>query len=244
MLTESLRANDLRNLVKKVFEIDSYKSKIGNDEETVVLCFSVVNQDPANDLEHFIEMGYDFVLDADVSPGESDDGLYKVFVELERNKKVAGQIREILDGLQRLTGIDEWRFRYYKSFRSQAATEDNLMAAIPTDVKDYDNTIEDLGGDLDNTDNFFADSNADEIEVKEDSITFKKQYTDPISFDILASGPKQEIYDQITGPIMLDHMNIAECIHLTKRIGNYNINKIGNTFIFENKGWAVALEKK
>ena len=244
MLTESLRANDLRNLVKKVFEIDSYKSKIGNDEETVVLCFSVIHEDPANDLEHFIEMGYDFVLDADVSPGESDDGLYKVFVELERNKKVAGQIREILDGLERLTGINEWRFRYYKSFRSQSATEDNLMSAIPTDVKDYDDTIEDLGGDLDNTDNFFADSNADEIEVKEDSITFKKQYADPITFDILASGPRQEIYDQISGPIMLDHMNIAECIHLTKRIGNYNINKIGRAFIFENKGWAIALQRK
>jgi hypothetical protein len=43
---------------------------------------------------------------------------------------------------------------------------------------------------------------------------------------------------------MLDHMDIAECIHLTKRIGNYNINKIGNAFIFENKGWAVALERK
>ena len=43
---------------------------------------------------------------------------------------------------------------------------------------------------------------------------------------------------------MIDHTHIAECIHLTKQIGNYNINKIGTTFIFENKGWAVALERK
>lgn len=240
----SLRANDLRNLVKKVFEIDSYKSKIGNDEETVVICFSVVHEDPANDLEHFIEMGYDFVLDADVSPGESDDGYYKVFVELERNNKVAGQIREILDGLEKLTGIEDWRFRYYKSFRSQSATESNLEAAIPTDVKDYDNTIEDLGDDLDNVDNFFVDSNADEIEVAEDIITFKRPYAEPLSFDIVASGLKNDIYNQINGPLMLDHKNIAECLHLTKQIGNYNINKIGQTFIFENKNWAIALERK
>ena len=240
----SLRANDLRNLVKKVFEIDSYKSKIGNDEETVVLCFSVVHEDPASDLEHFIEMGYEFVLDADVSPGEADDGYYKVFIELERNRYVAKQITEILEGLEKLTGINDWRFRYYKSFRSQSATESNLEAAIPTDVVDYDDTIEDLGGDLDNVDNFFVDSGAEEIEVAEDTITFKRPYAEPLSFDIIASGPRSDIYNQITGPIMLDHKNIAECLHLTKQIGNYNINKIGQTFIFENKGWAVALERK
>jgi len=244
MLTESLRANDLKNLVKKVFEIDSYKSKIGNDEETVVICFSVDQSDPAADLEHFIEMGYDFVLDADVSPGEADDGYYKVFVELERNNKVVKQIREILDGLEKLTGILDWRFRYYKSFRSQSATESNLEAAIPTDVNDYDDTIEDLGGDLDNIDNFFSDSNADEIEVVEDTITFKRPYAEPLSFDIVSSGPRDYVYSQIAGPIMLDHKHIAECIQLTKQIGNYNINKIGQTFVLENKNWAVALEKK
>ena len=57
-LNESLRANDLRNLVKKVFEIDSFKSKIGNDEDLVTLSFTVDQDEPAKDLENFIEMGY------------------------------------------------------------------------------------------------------------------------------------------------------------------------------------------
>ena len=84
MINESLRPNDLRHFVKKVFEIDSYKSKIGNDSDVVVLSFTVGSEDPAKDLENFIEMGYEFVIDADVSSGETDDGTYKVFVELER----------------------------------------------------------------------------------------------------------------------------------------------------------------
>ena len=37
-------------------------------------------------LENFIEKGYPFVLDADVTSGEQSDGTYKVFVEIERNK--------------------------------------------------------------------------------------------------------------------------------------------------------------
>jgi hypothetical protein len=36
---------------------------------------------------------------------------------------------------------------------------------------------------------------------------------------------------------------MAEVMFLTKVIGNYNITKIGSTFIFENNGWAVALER-
>ena len=43
---------------------------------------------------------------------------------------------------------------------------------------------------------------------------------------------------------MMESSAIAEIMFFTKFIGNYNINKIGNTFIFENNGWAVALEKK
>ena len=42
---------------------------------------------------------------------------------------------------------------------------------------------------------------------------------------------------------MLENQHIAETLYLTKQIGNYNITKIGNTFIFENSGWAVALER-
>jgi hypothetical protein len=37
---------------------------------------------------------------------------------------------------------------------------------------------------------------------------------------------------------------MAEVMFLSKYIGNYNITKIGNAFIFENSGWAVALKRK
>ena len=241
-ITESLRANDLRHFVKKVFEIDSYKSKIGDDEDVIVLSFTVDDEDPAKDMEHFIEMGYDFVLDADVSTGETDDGTYKVYVEIERSRHAPIQIREILDGLSKITGFDDFRFRYFKSFKSKEATIENLARDIPTDINAYESATEKYA--MENFSNFFSNSYTDSIELLDESICFKRVRMEPIRFDIITSGTKKDVYNSISGPIMLESKDIAEVLYLTKSIGNYNITKIGNTFVFENNGWAVALEKK
>ena len=242
MITESLHAEDLKFLVKKVFEIDSYRSKIGDDQDVVVLSFTVDHEDPAKDLENFVEMGFEFVLDADVSPGETDDGNYKVFIELERTRHAPAQILELLDGIEKLTGMPDMRFRYFKSFKSQDATLENLTAAIPADKNEYE--IATKRNELDNFSNFFSNGMSDEISVTNESITFKRIWSDPLSFEIVTSGPKQTVYDSVQGPIMLEGNSIAEVMYFTKCIGNYNITKVGNTFIFENSGWAVALEKK
>ena len=241
-LNENLHALDLKNLVKKVFEIDSYKSKIGDDEDVVVVSFTVDYEDPAKDLENFIEMGYDFVLDADCSPGETDDGNYKVFVELERGRHVAKQIKEMLDGIERLTGMSDMRFRYFKSFKSQDATEDNLAAAIPTDKNAYKVSTE--RNKLDNFSEFFKNSYAEEIKLLDESITFQRVFSGPVTFEIVNSGKKSDIYESIKGPIVLESKDMAEVMFLSKVIGNYNITKIADTFIFENSGWAVALKRK
>jgi hypothetical protein len=238
----SLRADDLRDLVKKVFEIDSYQSKLGNDADVCVLSFTVDEQDPAKDLENFIEMGYAFVLDADVTPGELDDGKYRVYVELERTRHLPEQISEIIEGVKKVSGLEDMRFRYFKSFKSIPATEENLRLSVPKNKNEYEEITQ--RNKLDNFSNFFSNSYADSLDVMEESITFKRPYSGPVSFNILDSGSKRDIYDSIKGPIFLESKDMAEVMFLTKIIGNYNITKIGNKFIFENSGWAVALERK
>ena len=214
---------------------------MGNDEEVVVLSFVVSEEDPAKDLENFIEMGYDFVLDADVTPGETDDGEFLVFVELERGKHVAEQIIEIINGVTKLTEFDYMRFRYFKNFKSQEATEENLSAIVPSDKNSYKIATERTG--LNNFSEFFAKSYADKVTVLDESITFRRSINQPVTFSISASGTKQDVYNNIQGPIMLEGKDISEVLFLTKTIGNYNITKISNKFIFENNGWAVALER-
>ena len=240
-ITESLRAKDLQNLVEPVFQIDAYKSKIGNDENVIVLSFTVDREEPAQDLENFIEMGYDFVLDADVSPGETDDGVYTVFVELERDRHAPKQIEELLRGIEKLTGIPDMRFRYFKSFKSHDATIENLEEIIPTDSETYNKATALYK--MDNYKGFFANSIVDDVAVVNESIKFTKNWSEPLEFNIIDSGPKSKVYDLINGPIMMENKDMSEIMFYTKYIGNYNITKIGNTLIFENSGWAVALEK-
>jgi hypothetical protein len=238
----SLKANDLRHFVKKVIEIDSFRSKIGDDQDIVTISFTVDHEDPAKDLENFIEMGYDFVLDADVSPGVLDDGTYKVYAELERSRHVPEQLIEILSGVGKLAAIDDFRFRYFKSFKSQEATEENLAASIPLDADAYKIATE--KSKMNNFEEFFRSSYADEIKLLDESISFKRIYGDTVAFDIISSGPKDEIYQSIKGPIMLEGKDIAEIMFLSKYIGNFNITKISNVFVFENRNWAVALKRK
>jgi hypothetical protein len=134
------------------------------------------------------------------------------------------------------------RFRFFKSFKSHDATLENLEAIVPKDKTSYNSATE--RNRLDNFSEFFSNSYAEELKLIDESITFKRAYSGPVSFNIINSGPKHSVYDLVKGPIVLESKDMAEVMFLTKIIGNYNITKIGNTFIFENSGWAVALKRK
>jgi hypothetical protein len=238
----SLRAKDLIDLVKPVFEVDSFSSKMGADKDVVVLSFTVDQKEPADDLVTFCEMGYSFVLDADVTPGELDDGTYRVFVEIQRNKHISEQVCELLDGVKKLTGHDDLRFRYYKSFKSLPADQSTLEETIPSDANSYETTIQENA--MNNFTNFFSKSTIDKIgSLTENSIKFKKVYAEPLTMKVIDFGKREDVYQRMQGPIRINSSDISECIYLTKYLGNYNITKIGEAFIFENQGYAVAFER-
>lgn len=140
LLRENLEQGDLKRLIHNELHIDQYKSKMGTDEDVCVISFKVAGKEPSADLVGFIEKGYDFVLDADVSSGEKEGGDYLVFVELERSEKLPAQIMEIMDDLMNLTEqkIEDWRVRYYKSTTDNELSEESLADLIPTTPEAYD----------------------------------------------------------------------------------------------------------
>jgi hypothetical protein len=236
-----LRAGDLKDLVYKVFEIDSYKSKMGNDADIVVLSFTVNEKQPATDLVEFIEKGYSFVLDADVSSGEQEDGMYRVFVEIERDKHVPQQIVELLDGVAKLAGRDDFRFRYYKSFKSEPVSLDALEAVIPVDNEAYEITVTESN--MNNFKNFFNRSFLETIDLDEEQeLIIKKAYADPVGFKVKDFGETTEILESIEDKINMN--DFAEIIFLTKYVGDYNVTKFGKkTLTFENAGYTLVVER-
>ena len=140
-LFEGLVRGDLKEFVSDLFTVDQYKSKMGNDSDIVVLGFRVKEKFPAMDLVEFIERGYSYVLDADMSTGEEPDGQYQVFVELERNEHLPKNLKHLLDGISQLTDNHSWRFRYQKAPSSVEFNEQSVMENIPITPSDYEHKI-------------------------------------------------------------------------------------------------------
>ena len=144
---------DLNRLVHDELHIDEYKSKMGTDADVCVISFKVSGKEPSADLVSFIEKGYDFVLDADVSSGEKEGGDYLVFVELERTDKLPEQIIEIMKDIMNLTEqkIEEWRVRYYKSTTDNELTQESLASIVPLTPEAYDAKYGDEDEEVDST---------------------------------------------------------------------------------------------
>jgi hypothetical protein len=123
-LNVNLEYGDLKRLIHPELHIDEYKSKMGIDSEVCVISFKVSSKEPAVDLVGFIEKGYDFVLDADISSGEKSDGDYLVFVELERGHNLPERIHTLMKDIMNLTeqSMDEWRLRYRDSNKDHDLT--------------------------------------------------------------------------------------------------------------------------
>ena len=138
-LNENLERGDLARLIHPELHIDEYKSKMGDDADVCVVSFKVAGKEPASDLVGFVEKGYDFVLDADVSSGEKEGGDYLVFLELQRSKELPGQIIKIMEDLMNLTEqkLEDWRVRYYKSQKDHDLTEENLREIVILSPEEY-----------------------------------------------------------------------------------------------------------
>ena len=69
-LFEGLQYRDLDGMLKPTLHVDEFSSKMGDDSDVMVISFFVRDKQAAKDLVSWFEKGYDFVLDADRSPGE------------------------------------------------------------------------------------------------------------------------------------------------------------------------------
>jgi len=234
------KAGDLVDLVSPIFEVDSYQSKMGDDADIVVVSFTVNENQAAKDLVDFIEKGYEFVLDADSTPGEVDNGKYKVFVELERNRNVSKNVMEVLDGVSKIANLEKFKFRYHKSFKSYFADEQSLSENIPISADIYRSKMSESR--IDNYKDFFNKSFLELTEMHGDELFIKKAYADPVGFIVKDFGEDNTVYENIKNKINLN--DYAEILFMTKYIGDYNITKYGsNILTLTNEGKTLVVER-
>ena len=114
LLQEGLEYQDLKGQMSPTVHVDEFSSKMGEDDDIVVVSFYVRQDQVADDLVSWFEIGYDFVLDADRSPGEIDPNRYLVFVELRRRRSTADHVGRLIDDLETLTefAASDWTLHY------------------------------------------------------------------------------------------------------------------------------------
>jgi len=242
-LFEGLRKGDLRGFVESTFTIDQYTSKMGEDHDVIVLGFKVNDKHPAIDLMEFIEKGYPFVLDSDMSSGEEQDGHYQVFVEIQRTEKLPGQINNLINGVSQLVDHYDWRFRYHKSGKSKAFTETSISESVPLTGDSYKSKMLEIKGN--SISEFFDRTPFDSIKINENNIvTISKPYSGYIEMELLAFGPYKDIEESLKGAVQLDEASQSQVNFLEKYLGPYEIHKINDKFLVRNGKSAMIFKKE
>ena len=136
-LFESLEYKDLDGLMKPTIHVDEFSSKMGDDDDIITLSFFVRDAQAAKDLMSWFEKGYDFVLDADKSPGEIRPNRYLVYVELRRRSTAGANVEILLDDLTTLTEFkkDNWTIHYRD--KTYPFSRDTFDSIVPLSPKEY-----------------------------------------------------------------------------------------------------------
>ena len=242
LVNEGLKAGDLEGVISNRFSIDQYKSKMGEDKNIMVLTFTVDGQAPAKDLERFAETGYRSVLDADATPGSMEDGKHKVFIEFARRPEVVSEIMTFLDDLKKLTNIEEFEYTYHKGENPTMVSAGTMSETVPTTPEDYEQRVNEMK--VSEARSFFDKYDMMECKILENTMSVKKTGAGhELKFEIHKFGPTQDIMKEVKS-FKIDMDSIAECTHLTKYFGPYNITKTNeNKFIFTNSDKSALVSR-
>lgn len=133
----SLTTNALKYTILPKISIDEFHPKAGTEDGVIVVAFYFRDQEPANDLNTFIQRGFIDTLDVDVSPSTDEDGNYLLFVELERNNGFPGVFKQLLRDIRNVTGKVDWAVSVFGTDQVYSLADTGLFSKIITDPNEY-----------------------------------------------------------------------------------------------------------
>lgn len=134
---EGFGYKDLQGMMKNTVHIDEFSSKMGSDDEIVVASFYVRDRQAAEDLVNWFEKGYDFVLDADMSPGEVKPNRYLVYIEMKRRSTTGARLNEIIDDFSTLTEYEGSQWTMHYDGENYAWTTETYNKLVPDSPAEY-----------------------------------------------------------------------------------------------------------
>jgi hypothetical protein len=120
----SLKYEDLHGTILPTVSLDEFEPKAGDVNEVIVVAFYLLDQDPAEDLNTFIQRGVIDSLAVEVSPNTDEDGRYLVFVEMERDDTFPNKFQALLKDVENVAGKMDWKVKTYLSDEREFAFND------------------------------------------------------------------------------------------------------------------------
>jgi len=240
-VNEGLRKSDLKDLIYPKLQIDTFKSKMGEDSDVCVVTMQAKDRSPAKDLMEFIEKSYDFVLDADISAGENSRGEYSIFVEIERTTNLAEQICDMMYGIKQLTEIDNFDFVYYKDKTQRPVSRETLENLVPQNSMQYYSMLNETK--IKEAESFFSKTFMDHLEIDGNLLSIVRPFGNKINLEVIDEGEKEKLISNINEPITENSESTAEVFWLTKVLGDYDITKYGDKFLLINGNNAKLVKR-
>jgi hypothetical protein len=241
----SLMHGDLKGTVLPDVSIDEFTPKAGDVKDVIVVAFYLTDQEPAEDLNTFIQRGVIDTLDVEVSPNTDEDGRYLVFVEMSRNDTFPNKLQALVKDISNLSGKLDWKIKTYLSDdRTFMITDPELYNYIILNPEEYipkeefkmKNIKEDIW-------DFFKNSLVGELTLDDNFIILSG-----INRKIIAEVIDVGDYDVVIGRNSLSEsaFRVDQSPHeakvLNSILGNCTILPIGN-YLSVNSGEKIMLLK-
>ena len=132
----SLKHGDLSGTILPNVSIDEFEPKAGEEKDVIVVAFYLKDEDPADDLNTFIQRGSIDTLDVEVSPNTDEEGRYLVFIEMSRDETFPNKFFALLKDVKNVAGKVDWKITTYYSGDKEFSPDDpellNYMILDPT----------------------------------------------------------------------------------------------------------------
>jgi len=242
----SLKNGDLAGTILPDVSIDEFEPKAGSNEDVIVVAFYLNDEEPAEDLNTFIQRGFIDTLDVEVSPNTDEEGRYLVFVEMSRDDTFPQKFQALLKDINNLAGDNtEWKVKtYFSEGQSFSPDDPALYNYVIIDPGDYvpkeDFKMKDM---TENIQHFFSDSYLAGLTIDGNIVTLRGN-----SKKVVAEVVDIGDYDTVIGRNFLSESafgisNIPiEAKVLSSILGNCDVLPLGK-YLFVNRDERVMLLK-
>ncbi len=83
----------------------------------------------------------------------------------------------------------------------------------------------------------------DDLSLEGNVITIHKPFDKTVKLEIVKEASTESILEGVEDALSIDEAAMSEIFWLTKVLGDYSINKIGETFVFNNGNHSMLLKR-